>query len=181
MALYRQTVEDYGLYPGLELTQQQLEALRRDAGAMSAKMRAVRIVAASSVSERDLQERLVRKGEDPEQAKDAVQWMHQLNLLDDARTAAQIVARCASRGYGLARAKQALYEKKIPRELWDGALADYPDQTDVIVAFLRKRLDGGEAARRRACDALARRGFRWEEIRRGLEQLDALPEAEPET
>ena len=61
---YRQTVEDFSLYPGLELDSQQMDALRTAAGAMSAKMRAVRIVAASTVSKRDLEQRLVHKGED---------------------------------------------------------------------------------------------------------------------
>ena len=62
MGLYRQTVEDFGLYSGMELTDEQLEKLRNAAGKMSAKMRAVRIVSATNVSRRDLEERLVRKG-----------------------------------------------------------------------------------------------------------------------
>ena len=62
MRLYRQTVEDFGLYTGLELDEQTYVALKKAAGLMSAKMRSVRIVAASSVSRRDLQHRLVQKG-----------------------------------------------------------------------------------------------------------------------
>ena len=34
-----------------------------------------------------------------------------LDLLDDAKTAQQIVQRCISKGYGRSRAKQALFEK----------------------------------------------------------------------
>ena len=77
LALYRQTVEDFGLYTGMELTEAEHERLLTEAGKMSAKMRAVRIVSASSVSRRDLEERLVRKGEDPQQAKEAVAWMEE--------------------------------------------------------------------------------------------------------
>ena len=62
MGLYRQTVEDFALYPGKELTEEEYAALVTAAGKMSAKMRAVRIVSASSVSKRDLEQRLVRKG-----------------------------------------------------------------------------------------------------------------------
>jgi SOS response regulatory protein OraA/RecX len=137
MRLYRQTIEDFGLYSGMEMAEQQMEQLRIAAGEMSAKMRAVRIVAASSVSKRDLEQRLIQKGEDPGQAKAAVQWMADLELVDDAKTAAEIVRRCISKGYGLARAKQALYEKRIPRQYWDTALSDYPDQHEEIVSFLR--------------------------------------------
>ena len=160
MGLYRQTVEDFELYSGKELDEQEAEALRTAAGQMSAKMRAVRIVSAASVSRRDLESRLVRKGEDPQQAKEAVAWMEDLHLVDDRATAEQVVSSCISTGYGLLRAKQALYEKRIPTEYWDEALADYPDQTEKITAFLKSRLDADsdEMQIRRAVDALIRRG-----------------------
>ena len=173
MRLYRQTVEDFGLYSGMELTGDEMKELRIAAGEMSAKMRAVRIVSASNVSKRDLEYRLVQKGEDPKQAKQAVAWMSGLNLLDDQKTAEQIVQKCIHKGYGLSRAKQALYEKRIPKELWEDALADYPDQSDKILDFLRARLDAESDERevRRATDALLRRGHSYQEIRRAMEQL----------
>lgn len=173
MGLYRQTVEDFALYSGKELDEQEAEALRTAAGQMSAKMRAVRIVSAASVSRRDLEARLVRKGEDPQQAKEAVAWMEDLHLVDDRATAEQVVSSCISKGYGLMRAKQALYEKRIPKEYWDEALADYPDQTEKITAFLKSRLDADsdEKQVRRAVDALVRRGHNYGAIRRALDAL----------
>ncbi len=173
LGLYRQTVEDFGLYSGMELTEQQFSAIQTAAGQMSAKMRAVRIVSAASVSKRDLEERLVRKGEDPEQAKEAVQWMEELRLVDDKNTAEQVVHSCISKGYGLQRAKQALYEKRIPKEYWEDALADYPDQGDKITAFLHSRLDADsdEKQIKRAIDALLRRGHSYGAIRQALNNL----------
>ena len=173
MGLYRQTVEDFALYSGKELDEQEAEALRTAAGQMSAKMRAVRIVSAASVSRRDLEARLVRKGEDPKQAKEAVAWMEDLHLVDDRATAEQVVSSYISKGYGLMRAKQALYEKRIPKEYWDEALADYPDQTEKITAFLKSRLDADsdEKQVRRAVDALIRRGHSYGAIRRALDAL----------
>ncbi len=173
MGLYRQTVEDFALYSGKELDEQEAESLRTAAGQMSAKMRAVRIVSAASVSRRDLEARLVRKGEDPQQAKEAVAWMEDLHLVDDRATAEQVVSSCISKGYGLARAKQALYEKRIPKEYWDEALADYPDQTEKITAFLKSRLDADsdEKQIRRAVDALIRRGHSYVSVRRALDAL----------
>lgn len=173
LGLYRQTVEDFALYAGKELTEQEWKALEAAAGAMSAKMRAVRIVAASSVSKKDLQQRLVRKGEDPDQAAAAVAWMEDMHLVDDMQTAHQIVSRCASRGYGINRAKQALYEKKIPKAYWNAALADFPDQTAHILSFLRNRAEDLSEPKqlRKAMDALVRRGHCYNEIRRALEDL----------
>ena len=173
LGLYRQTVEDFGLYTGMELTEVEAEKLKSAAGQMSAKMRAVRIVSASSVSKRDLEERLVRKGEDPGQAMEAVRWMEDLHLVNDRNTAEQVVHSCISKGYGLQRAKQALYEKRIPKEYWEEALADYPDQSEKIESFLRSRLDSDSDDRevKKAIDALLRRGHSYGTIRRVLNDL----------
>ena len=173
LGLYRQTVEDFGLYPGKELDEQEFERLNEEAGKMSAKMRAVRIVSASSVSKRDLQQRLVRKGEDPEQAKAAVAWMEDLHLVDDRATAEQVVRSCIAKGYGLQRAKQALYEKQIPKSYWEEALTDYPDQMEKIQEFLLARLDrdSDEKQKKRAIDALIRRGHSYGVIKKAMESL----------
>ena len=173
LGLYRQTVEDFALYTGMELSDAEYEKLKTAAGQMSAKMRAVRIVSASSVSKRDLEERLVRKGEDPIQAKEAVRWMEDLHLVNDRNTAEQVVHSCIARGYGLQRAKQALYEKRIPKEYWEEALADYPDQSEKIESFLRARLDGDSDDRevKKAVDALLRRGHSYGTVRRVLNEL----------
>ena len=173
LGLYRQTVEDFGLYTGMDLTEDQLEALQKAAGQMSAKMRAVRIVSASSVSKKDLEQRLIRKGEDPDQAKEAVQWMEDLHLVNDRNTAEQVVHSCISKGYGLQRAKQALYEKRIPRKYWEEALQDYPDQNEKIESFLRSRLDADSDQKeiKKAIDALIRRGHSYGTIRSVLNGL----------
>lgn len=173
LRLYRQTVEDFGLCGGMELSDEEYGRLVEAAGEMSAKMRAVRIVAASSVSRRDLEQRLVRKGEKPEDAQGAVQWLEEHHLVDDLETAKQAVRSCAAKGYGIARAKQALYEKRIPREYWQEALEDYPDQTESIFAFLRTRLDSDSDQKdiQRAVAALTRRGHSYAEIREALNRL----------
>ena len=173
LRLYRQTVEDFGLYAGMELGDETLTSLREKAGQMSAKMRSVRIVAACNVSHRDLQQRLIRKGEDPEHARQAVAWMEEMHLVDDRQTARDLVQGCIRKGYGLSRAKQVLYEKQIPKELWQEALADYPDQGERIEEFLRSRLRGSDdpKALRKAVDALLRRGHSYSAVRRALDAL----------
>ena len=171
LRLYRQTVEDFRMYPGLEI--EDLQALRDHDSRYSAKMRAVRIISASAVSRRDLETRLVRKGESEEQARAAVEWLSDLNLVDDRQTAKQIVERCIHKGYGLQRAKQALYEKQIPKDLWEEVLADYPDQTDRIADFLRTKLRDPEDPKqvRRAIDAALRRGHSYGDVKRAQEQI----------
>ena len=173
MRLYPQTVQDFGLYAGLELSEGEMKKMRAAAGTMSAKMRAVRIVAASAVSKNDLEHRLIQKGETAEDAKQAVKWMSDMDLVDDRKTAEQIVQRCIRKGYGISRAKQALFEKRIPKGFWDSALENYPSQMDAIVFFLKTKLKNSHDTRevRKVVDALMRRGHSYGEIRKGLEQL----------
>ncbi len=172
--LYRQTIEDHCVYAGKDLSDAELLQLKTDAGKMSAKMRAVRIVSISNVSKADLKQRLIRKGENPADAVQAVDWMADMDLLDDKKTAQQIIRRCAEKGYGAQRAKQMLYEKRIPKELWDELLADYPDQTDKIIAYLQMKLTDSEdqKAVRKAMDALLRRGHSYSQIRHAMNQLE---------
>ena len=184
MRLYRQTVEDFALYSGKELTEEEYRELKQSAEKLSAKMRAVRIVSASSVSKAELESRLIQKGEKPLDAKQAVGWLEELSLLDDEKTAEQIVHSCIGKGYGLARAKQALYEKRIPKELWDAALEDYPDQKEKISAFLKARITDAADQRqiKRAMDSLMRKGHSYRLIREALSELsldsDDFPEDE---
>ena len=164
---------DQGLYPGMELEAADLERLKAANGAASARQRAVRIISAAGVSKRDLEERLTRKGEDPRDAKNAVQWLSDLDLLDDAETARQIVARGVNRGYGAERIRQMLYEKRIPRQYWDEAMAQMPDMSDALTDFLQKRLGEApdEKQRRSALNAALRRGYTWQEVRSAMERI----------
>jgi len=149
---------------------------------MSARMRAVRIVAATGVSKSDLEQRLIHKGESQKDAHDAVQWMSDLQLVDDRKTAEHIVNNCIQKGYGLSRAKQALFEKRIPKNLWDDILSDYPDQDDKILAFLKSKLPEQPTDRdtRKAIDALLRRGHSYSRIRHALMQLSLDSDDFPE-
>lgn len=173
LKLLPQVVADRGLVPGEELDEAALAALEAANGAASAKRRAVRIISAAGVSKQDLEQRLTQKGERPEDAKNAVAWLEELNLLDDAETARQIVARGVSRGYGAERIKQMLYAKRIPRTYWEEALSTVPDMRGALTDFLRKRLgeEPDEKTVRSAAQAAIRRGYSWTEVRSALETL----------
>lgn len=169
-----QTVADQGLFAGMELTDAELAALEKANAAASARQRAVRIISAAAVSKGDLEHRLTQKGERPEDAKNAVQWLEELKLLDDAETARQIVSRGVSRGYGAERIKQMLYAKRIPRQYWEEALAAMPDMSEALTDFLRKRMgeEPDEKTIRSAAQAAIRRGFTWSEVREALERIE---------
>ena len=182
MRLYPQTVIDFSLYAGQELDDDQYASLCESAGEMSAKMRAVRIISATGVSKKELEQRLIQKGEKPEQARNAVQWVSDLELVDDKKMAQQVVDRCIGKGYGIARAKQVLYEKRIPKEYWDEALLDYPDQMDSILSFLSAHISDlrDPKGRKKTIDALIRKGHSYQCIRHGLEELKMNTDDFPE-
>lgn len=179
MLVFPAVITELCLYPGVEIPEAAMESLRDTCAEASARERAVRIISAAPVSRRELQSRLVRKGETEEHAQQAVQWLDELHLLDDAEVAAQIVRSGAAKGYGAARIRQMLYEKKIPRELWDDALSQLPPQGNAIDEFLRRRFRGAKPDQKelkRATDALLRRGHSWCDIRSALERY--APEEE---
>ena len=75
---------DFGLYSGMDLTDEDYQALLTAAGKASAKARAVRIVAAAGVSEKELQKRLVQKGEEASDAQEAVGWLKELGNIAES-------------------------------------------------------------------------------------------------
>ena len=78
-------------------------------------------------------------------------------------------------GYGPARIKEKLYEKKVPRELWEDALEELPKDGGRVEAFLRSKLRGrspDEKEKRRLTNTLLRRGFCWGEVKEAWRRLD---------
>ena len=138
------------------------------------KDRALTLLGARAFGERELYDRLVEKGETEQNAAAAIRWLVELRLLDDGEYAAMLVRHYAAKGYGPRRIRGELHRRKIPRELWDEALAGLPEQDGTIDKFLRARLRSDEPDRaelKRATDALLRRGFAWDEIKAAVERL----------
>ena len=169
-------VVELGLTPGAEVTPEVFLALENAQSLASCKERAVRILTASGLSKKELQKRLVQKGESGEDAEAAVAWLEELHLIDDLETAKQLVRSACLRGYGAARAKSILYEKGIPKELWDEALEDLPEMDGAIDVFLRRKLDGRTLDAKqikKTVDALLRRGHSYHDIQAGLRRYEA--------
>ena len=134
------------------------------------------MISAAATTEAALERKLVQKGEDAANARQAVQWLKDLHLLDDAQVARQLAEAAARKGYGPARLRQILYEKQVPRQYWDEALALLPDMSGALDAFLQKRFAGRQPDRKerdRAAQALLRRGHRWDDVRAALDRYCA--------
>ena len=113
---------------------------------------------------------LTQKGESPEAAAAAVDWLCEKGLLDDGRYAGMVVRHYAGKGYGQSRVRQELQRRGVPRELWEEALRELPEPEDKLDAYLASKLkDPDDRAQvQKVSAALIRRGFSWEEIRAAL-------------
>ena len=167
---------DLNLYAGRELSEDELSTLRAAIARARTRQRAVRILSSTAISRAALEKRLTDKGAVPEDAQDTVQWLDELHLLDDAAVAEQVVQSAVRKGYGRRRIEQILYEKRIPREYWQDALAAIPDMDGALDSFLHRALNGkavDDKLLKRTTDALLRRGHSWSDIRAALTRYRA--------
>ena len=175
---------DFDLYAGRELTDDELSALRAAIARARTRQRAVRILSSTAVSRAALEKRLTDKGALAEDAQDTVQWLDELHLLDDAAVAEQLVQSAVRKGYGRRRIENILYEKRIPHEYWEDALAAIPAMDGALDTYLHRALDGrnvDDKLLKRTTDALLRRGHSWSDIRAALARYRAdLELSEPE-
>ena len=77
--------------------------------------------------------------------------------------------------------KDELFRRGIPKEYWPEAMGETQAPSEGIDAFLEKRFRGRAPDAKdlkRASDALARRGYHWNEIREGLNRYGANIEEE---
>ncbi len=172
-------VTELSLYSGRTLTEDELSAVRDASARSRCRQRALRIIGARAMSVKELTDRLKEKGESPENAEDAAQWLLDMRLLDDAQYAAMCVRHYAARGYGPGKIRNELYRRGIARELWDEALEELPEQDDRIDALLRRKLKSDTPDRaelRKAADYLYRRGFGRDEIHAALARYSELSE-----
>ena len=180
----------FGLYSGLDLSPQRLEQVERAARAAAVRDRALELLSARPLSRKELVDKLTARPRnrdkepiaDRESAEAAADRLEELGYLNDEAYARTVAEHYAAKGWGPARIREELYRRGVPRDYWDGALEELAAPDDAIDAFLRKKLRGADLTDpktwKRAADALARRGFRWEEIKEGLRRYGGAMEEE---
>ena len=156
-------VADFSLYSGRELTEEEYRQVCSASSLAMAKTRAMQMIGARAMSKKELLDKLVEKGESPENAETCVRWLEGLNLLDDSEYAAMIVRHYSSKNYGINRIKNELYRRGIPKELWEDALEQMPETEEKIHRLIRSRLKSSnpDRAELKGLDYLFRRGFTW--------------------
>ena len=169
-----QELLDFGLRAGDQLSEETLEKLKKAAGASDVKATAADLLGRRAMSRASLEKKLREKGATEAEARYAGEWLEAIGAIDDAAYAAALVRHCGDKGYGPAKTKEKLYEKGVPRELWEEALEELPDNEEQIERFLTAKLRGkrpDEKEKKRLTDALLRRGFPWGDVRAVMNRL----------
>ncbi len=173
-------VADLRLCRGQELEEGRLEEIRNASALALLKGKALEILSRRPLSAKELNDKLIQKGADPKSAAACVRWLLDQLLLDDESYAAAVARHYAAKGYGPGRIRQELSRRGVPRDYWDEALGQRPDNTEKIDKLIAARLhdpdDRDEV--RKVTAALFRRGFGWDEIRAALARFSAEAELE---
>ncbi len=161
------------IHTGMELDESSYAELVSASGLAMAKARALRILNARPVSREELRKKLIEKGEAPENAEECAEWLCRMGLINDAEYAGSVVRHYAAKGYGASRIRQELRRHGIPREMWDAAMEQMPEQDAYLERFIRSRLsDPGDRAQvKKVSDALFRRGYSWDQIKHALNEF----------
>ena len=180
----------FGLCSGLELSPERLEQVERAAKAAAVRDKALDLLSARPLSRKELVDKLTARPRnqdkeplaDRESAEAAADRLEELGYLNDEAYARMVAEHYAAKGWGPARIRDELYCRGVPRSYWDGALEAMEAPDDAIDAFLQKKLRGADLtdpkSYQRAANALARRGFRWEDIKEGLRRYGGAMEEE---
>lgn len=178
-------VISFALYSGKELSGEEVEILRAAGHEAAVKEKALSLLAARPLSRKELIDKLTARPRDREKApltdregaERVADRLEELGYLNDGAYARTVVRHYSAKGYGRRRLQEELYRHGVPRDYWEEALEEAAPPEDGVDAFLRKKLKPGDLedrkALKRVTDALARRGYRWEEIQDGLRRWGA--------
>lgn len=127
LKITEQELLDFGLHQDDDLEEEALTKLKDAAGVSNTRAAAADLINKRPMSRRDLERKLQEKGASPAEARYASEWLEAIGALNDAEYAAALARHYSAKGYGPARIKEKLYEKGIPKDLWEDALTDLPE------------------------------------------------------
>ena len=168
LKITEQELLDFGLRAGDDLNEAALAKLKEAAGVSNVKATAADLIGKRAMSRASLEKKLKEKGASEADARYAAERLEAIGAINDADYAALLARHYGEMGYGPQRVRDKLYEKGVPRELWEDALDQLPDNGEQIDRFLQSKLRGRtpeEKEKKRLTDALLRRGYSWSDVK----------------
>jgi len=183
--LDEETLFKHGLRVGDHLTDEKIEFILQTEQKRKAKDIALNLLSFRARSEKEISEKLKRRGFSRENIEEAKEDLRRVNLLNDYEFACSwIKDRMKNRPRGIVLLKQELIKKGVKKEIIDKALGEcYPEADEVKIAseLIKKRekrykyLDK-QTARKRMSGFLLRRGFSYEVVKEAINVFLDLPE-----
>ncbi|MGI6462960.1 MAG: regulatory protein RecX [Candidatus Scatomorpha sp.] len=139
-----------------------------------AMQRALKMLERRDYAEGELVDRLRQKGIEEEAAAKAAERLTELGLINNKKFAAILVRHYSAKGFGPGKIRSEFIKRRVPRELWDEALSELPEQRDEVYSLLLKKLGNRERSReniRKAGASVMRRGFSWDEVSAATQRL----------
>jgi len=168
-------VIDFALYAGKELSEDECSELQSSAHRSVLREKTLDLLARKPMSRKELEDKLAQWEAGEEEILTICDRMEDLGYLNDAAYAQRVVRHYSAKGFGEKKLRDELYRRGVPRQLWDEALAEVDDPADNIDAFVEKKLAGKNVDRKelkKVSDALARRGFSWNDISSALRRYE---------
>ncbi len=169
-------VIDFALYAGKELNEEESAALQDSARRSSLKGKVIELLSRKPQSRKEVERKLLQWEASEEETAAICDRMEELGYLNDAAYAVTVVHHYSAKGYGERKLRDELYRRGVPRDLWDEALKQAESPDGAIDAFVAKKLGGripDKAELKKISDALARRGYRWDDISAALRRYGA--------
>lgn len=161
-----------GLRKGQELDAVELEKLKQDSVVGKAYDRAIRYVSLRPRSQWEIKDYFRRKGYDEDVARTVLAKLEKLDLVDDAKFAAQWVEwRLNTSNKSRRQLKAELMQKRIDSDLIESALEGIDDQTELsqIKSLIeRKQTQSQYQDQQKLMAYLARQGYSYGLIKQAL-------------
>lgn len=174
LRITRAELLQFGLHQGMDLPPELVVELEKSYKRSSLRAKGAQLASGRMLSKKELQEKLVRKGAEEEEAQDIALWLEELGAVDERAYAGILVRHYAAAHYGKKRIVQELQRRGIPRELMEEALVQLPQPCEAIEGYVAAKYKGRSLdfdERRKLGNALLRRGFDWHDIRPVLNAL----------
>ncbi len=177
--LYKGELKRFGVIQGVELSEKIYQQIRTEIVLKRAKLRAMHLLTDTAKTEKGLREKL-RQGHYPEDIiEQAMDYVRSFGYLDDRKYAESFVL---SRKESKSRKEiyAALLQKGVSaeqiQEVLDEVYAEEGEREAIRKLILKKHVDvlqANEEELHKLYGYLARKGFRYEEIRKAIEEMNA--------
>lgn len=170
------TYTEFRLYEGKVLNDEELKEIKKVDELDKYLTYAKKLVLASNKSEKEVNDKLTKKGAKPRQIGLIIKELKKYSLIDDKRLMEDLISSASYKGYGEKRIKDILYKKGIKKELIESYI--FLDKDELIKAkgllpSLEKKFSkyNYESKKEHIYNAILRNGYSYEISAKVVEQV----------